>query len=44
MALGVLYQETGRPSYEQLVREGDEPLYTRKLDKEKLASLINTYH
>ncbi|MGB4834198.1 MAG: thiamine pyrophosphate-dependent enzyme [Candidatus Moraniibacteriota bacterium] len=44
MALGVLYQETGRPSYETVVREGDEPLYTRKLDKEKLASLINTYH
>ncbi|MBI2439000.1 MAG: 2-oxoacid ferredoxin oxidoreductase [Candidatus Moranbacteria bacterium] len=29
-ALGVIYQETGRPTYETLVREGEEPLFLRK--------------
>lgn len=43
MALGVIYQETGRPSYETLVREGSEPLYTRKADEAKLEKLIQSY-
>lgn len=43
MALGVLYQETGRSSYEQLVREGDEPLHTRNPDAKKLANLLETF-
>lgn len=43
MALGVLYQETGRSSYEQLVREGNEPLHTRNPDAKKLANLLETF-
>lgn len=43
LALGVIYQETGRPSYETLVREGDEPLYTRKFDRTALKHLLETY-
>lgn len=43
LALGVIYQETGRPSYETLVREGEEPLHTRKLDEAKLEKLIQSY-
>lgn len=30
LALGVVYQETGRPTYETLVRTGSEPLYQMK--------------
>lgn len=43
MAMGVLYQEENRPSYETVVREGSDPLYQRKLDHEKLDRLIETY-
>lgn len=43
MPLGILYQETGRSSYETLVREGDDPLYERKLDAKALDTLIETY-
>ncbi len=43
LAIGVIYQETGRPTYGTLVRTGVEPLYTRKLDKEKLKNLIEQY-
>lgn len=43
MAMGVLYQETGRPSYETVVRAGSDPLYARKLDGEKLDALIQKY-
>ncbi len=43
MAMGVIYQETGRPSYEELVREGNDPLYERKLDQTKLDALIEKY-
>ncbi|MFZ1655129.1 MAG: thiamine pyrophosphate-dependent enzyme [Candidatus Moraniibacteriota bacterium] len=43
LALGIIYQETGRPSYEQIVREGDEPLYTRKLNEKNLETLLETY-
>jgi len=43
LALGILYQETGRPSYEQVVREGAEPLYEQALDKKKLDLLLKQY-
>lgn len=43
MALGILYQESGRPTYETLVRTGDEPLYERKREGRLLADLIKTY-
>ncbi len=43
MPLGILYQETGRPSYEGLVRTGQDSLHERVLDKEKLAEVIKNY-
>lgn len=43
LALGVLYQEIGRPSYETVVRASDDPLYMRELDEEKLQSLLQKY-
>lgn len=44
LALGVIYQETGRPSYETLVREGEDALYTKSLDRTvALDTLMNTY-
>lgn len=42
-ALGVIYQEQGRPAYETLVRTGDEPLYARKSDRKNLEALMETY-
>ena len=43
MPLGILYQEMGRPVYEELVRKGTEPLYKGELNKEKLSQLLNQY-
>ncbi|TXH08290.1 MAG: 2-oxoacid ferredoxin oxidoreductase [Candidatus Moraniibacteriota bacterium] len=43
LALGILYQETGQPSYEQVVREGAEPLHEQALDKKKLDLLLKQY-
>lgn len=43
MALGVLYQEADRPSYETVVREGNDPLYVKSFDEKKLKQLINSY-
>lgn len=43
MALGILYQTAGRPSYETLVREGTEPLYERDIRRPFLDELIQTY-
>lgn len=43
LALGILYQETGRPSYEQVVREGADPLHARAFDRKKLDLLIQQY-
>lgn len=43
MPLGVLYQTTGRPSYETLVRKGDDPLHERTFDKKALDGLIEKY-
>lgn len=42
-ALGIIYQETGKPTYETLVREGDEPLHERVFDTAKLSELIKSY-
>lgn len=43
LALGVVYQETGRPTYETLVREGSEPLYQQEHSSADLDRLIATY-
>lgn len=43
LALGILYQSAGRPTYETLVREGEEPLYKKSLDEEKLTALLQSY-
>ena len=43
LALGILYQETGRPSYETIVRDGTDPLHGRTLDKKKLDLLFKQY-
>lgn len=43
LALGVIYQREGKPTYETLVREGDEPLYKKSLDTAALYKLIDTY-
>lgn len=43
MPLGILYQSTGRPSYETLVRTGEEPLHERVLDETKLDDLLKSY-
>ena len=43
LALGIIYQETGKPTYETLVLEGDEPLYERVLDEAKLSELMKMY-
>ncbi len=43
MPLGILYQTTGRPSYETLVRKGDDPLHERTFDKKALDGLIEKY-
>ncbi len=43
LALGILYQDTTRPSYETVVRDGADPLYARTLDKKKLDLLLKQY-
>lgn len=43
MPLGVLYQTTGRPTYETLVREGSEPLYQKTSNKQLLDDLLRSY-
>ncbi|PIX90200.1 MAG: 2-oxoacid ferredoxin oxidoreductase, partial [Candidatus Moranbacteria bacterium CG_4_10_14_3_um_filter_45_9] len=43
LALGVIYQHEGKPTYETLVREGNGPLYEKTFDKEILENLIQTY-
>ncbi|MFZ1626308.1 MAG: thiamine pyrophosphate-dependent enzyme [Candidatus Moraniibacteriota bacterium] len=43
LALGVLYQEMGRPSYETVVRDGNDALYKQTLDKKKLELLMSQY-
>lgn len=43
MALGVIYQETGKPTYEDLVRQGTEPLYSRRPDPEAFREVLASY-
>lgn len=43
MPLGILYQSVGRPSYETLVRTGNEPLHERVMKREGLDALIQSY-
>ena len=43
LALGIIYQHTGRPAYETLVRTDTEPLYRQKIDTQALEKLIDTY-
>jgi 2-oxoglutarate/2-oxoacid ferredoxin oxidoreductase subunit beta len=42
-ALGIIYQENGRPTYETLVRRDEDPLSARTTDKKQLAALIAEY-
>lgn len=43
LALGVIYQHTGRPAYETLVRSGTEPLYLQKQNNAVLEELLKSY-
>ncbi|MEP7162478.1 MAG: thiamine pyrophosphate-dependent enzyme [Candidatus Moraniibacteriota bacterium] len=43
LALGVLYQRTGKPTYETLVRSGDEPMCTWKPDETALDKLVKSF-
>ncbi|NCQ05942.1 MAG: 2-oxoacid ferredoxin oxidoreductase [Candidatus Moranbacteria bacterium] len=43
LALGIIYERTGKPTYETLVREGDEPLYEKTFDDKALSTLIGKY-
>ena len=43
LALGVIYQEIGRSSYEPLVRQGDDMLFTRTRDDAKVRALVDSY-
>jgi 2-oxoglutarate ferredoxin oxidoreductase subunit beta len=43
LALGIIYQRVGKPTYETLIREGSEPLYTRSFNKSAVENLIGTY-
>jgi 2-oxoglutarate ferredoxin oxidoreductase subunit beta len=43
MALGVIYQETGKPTYEELVRQGNEPLFMRRPDKAAFDEVVASY-
>ena len=42
-AMGVLYQENDRPSYEKLVREGTGPLFERPFLGDEVEQLIDSY-
>lgn len=44
LALGIVYQETGKPTYETLVRNDDDPLYMRPLrDEATLQTIFEKY-
>lgn len=43
LALGIIYQREGKPTYETLVREGSEPLHEKSLDTKAFTSLIETF-
>ena len=43
LALGVIYRQTGRPTYESLVREGDDMLLHRTRDDVRVRALVDSY-
>ncbi len=43
LALGVIYQRVGKPTYETLVRKGIDPMYEMKPNKKALEKLISTF-
>lgn len=43
LALGVIYRETGRPTYDTLVRSGEERLFDRTRDDAKVRELVDSY-
>ncbi len=43
MALGVIYRETGRPTYESRVRTGEDMLIHRTRDDVKVRALVDSY-
>ncbi len=43
LALGVLYQRTGKPTYETLLREGDDPMYLWQRDDEALKHALQKF-
>src|SRR3989344_831613 len=43
LALGVIYQKTGRPTYEELIRDGQDPLFLRKRNDAALTKLLESY-
>jgi 2-oxoglutarate ferredoxin oxidoreductase subunit beta len=43
LALGVIYRQTGRPTYESLVREGDDMLLHRTRDDARVRALVDSY-
>ncbi len=43
LALGVFYQATDKPTYEEILREHTTPLYQEKTQPAKLKNLLETY-
>lgn len=43
LALGVIYERLGKPTYETLVREGDAPLHGMKSNKKALEKLLSSF-
>lgn len=43
LALGIVYQSVGRPTYETLLRKDTAPLYQQSVYKEELAHLLESY-
>lgn len=43
LALGVLYQEENKPTYETLARHNDQPLFEKSFDRQKIENLLESY-
>lgn len=43
LALGVLYQRAGKPTYETLVRSGDEPMHSWERSPEKMKNILQEF-
>lgn len=43
LALGVIYRETGRPTYETQVRTGEDMLFERTRDAVRVRALVDSY-